>query len=568
MSQANSPPDWEEFRREMRALEARVERIEERLELPAASPTAVPMEAAAEPATIALAAGAGAIPILGRTLLGMAGAYLLRAVTESRALPQPVGVFLGIVYAMAWLVWAARIGAGRRVEAGLYGLTSALVLASLLWEATLRFQAISTWTTAIVLFLFTLFGLAISWHRNLLLVATIATLTGVLAATALLIASHDVLPFTFLLLAIAAAVEASACLDHWLSERWLTAAAADLAVLLATYLVTNARGLPEVYAPISRDALLGAQMGLLVLYLASTIVRTLLRGFTFTTFETAQLAVALWLAVGGGLRVSGANPEGAAAMAAVCLACAAACYWVCLGMLGRRGDYSRNFHTYGAFGFLLATAGSLILLSGPAASAIWGAFAILFLASRGATAHWHGCLYLLAGLVLSGALAQATALLLGSAPEHNIPGAVFWPGAAGVVCYALAVWREPAGRLLRVLLAGAAFWILGAVLAAALALAYHAGFGASASHAYCATLRTVVLVAGALLSAWTVDRWRWTELRPIVYLVMCLGAYRLFAMDLGQDRKAALVFSLLGYGATLMILPRWMHAAGQSKTAL
>ena len=126
--------------------------------------------------------------------------------------------------------------------------------------------------------------------KDLLIVATIATLAGLGTAAALLMATHDVLPFTLVFLAIAAAVEASACLDHWLSERWLAATAADLAVLLATWLVTNERGLPPAYAPIPHAWLLAAQVALLAIYLSSTIVRTLLRGFTFTGFETAQCA--------------------------------------------------------------------------------------------------------------------------------------------------------------------------------------------------------------------------------------------------------------------------------------
>ena len=79
----------------------------------------------------------------------------------------------------------------------------------------------------------------------------------------MLIATHDVLPFTAVFLAAAAAVEISACLEHWLSERWLAATAADLSVLLATWLVTNERGLPEVYAPIPHSYLLAAQVALL-----------------------------------------------------------------------------------------------------------------------------------------------------------------------------------------------------------------------------------------------------------------------------------------------------------------
>ena len=123
-------------------------------------------------------------------------------------------------------------------------------------------------------------------------------------------ATRDVLPFTFLFLAMAAAIEASACLDHWLSERWLGAAAADLAVLLATWLVTNQRGLPEGYAPIPHAWLLAAQVALLTIYLASTIVRTLLRGFSFTAFETAQVAVAFAISLNGGLRIGAGDGRG------------------------------------------------------------------------------------------------------------------------------------------------------------------------------------------------------------------------------------------------------------------
>jgi len=567
MSQPGTPPEWDELRREMRAFERRIARIEERLELPLAAPPPVPIQPAVpEVSRVALAEGASAIPVLGRTLLGLAGAYVLRALTESRALPQQVGVLAGMIYAILWLLWAARTPTSRRVEAALYSLTSALVLGPLLWESTIRFRAISTWNAGAVLFLFTVFGLVISWRKNLLLVATIATLTGVLTAAALLIGSDDVMPFTFLLLAIAAAVEVSACLDHWLSERWLTAAAADLVVLLATYLVTNARGLPEVYVPFSHAALLAAQMALLVIYLASTIVRTLLRGFTFTSFETAQLALAFLLAVGGGLRLTGGNFRGSLAMAAVTLSCAVACYLVPFTLLARRREHGRNFHTYATFGILLVVAGNLILLPGPAAAAVASVLAIACLTGRPTALHWHGCLYLLVALLASGALPASAGLLLGGGSGHTLPGAVFWEGAAALACYNLAIRREGAGGLLRTLLAGAAFWLLAAISASALAAAYHGVFGEAATHAYCITLRTIVLALGALLLGWTASRRNWTELKPLVYLVMLLAGYRLLMVDLGQDAKAALVLSLAFYGAALMVLPRWMHLSRPAVT--
>ena len=114
-------------------------------------------------------------------------------------------------------------------------------------------------------------------------------------------------------------MEISACLDHWLSERWLAAATADLSVLLATWLVTEERGLPEIYAPIPHSWLIGAMVALLTIYLSSTVVRTLVRGFTFTGFEIAQSAIAFAIGVDGALRLSVTDPRLAPAIGTLVL---------------------------------------------------------------------------------------------------------------------------------------------------------------------------------------------------------------------------------------------------------
>ena len=555
MSEPGPEGDREELRREIQALERRIASLEKRLEL-RAPPEFVPgIPAAPDPAHLVVVEGAGAVPVLGRALLGLAGAYLFRALTESHTLPLPAGVLAGIVYALGWLVWAARTPAARRVEAVFYSLTSALVLGPLLWEATIRFHAISTAAAAAVLLLFTVIGLTISWRKNLLIVATIATLTGVLSAAALLIGSHDIIPFTYVMLAIAAAVEASACLDHWLSERWLTATAADLAVLLATYLVTNARGLPEVYVAVGHPALLAAQMALPAIYLSSTLIRTEWRGLRFIPFEGAQMAVALALGIGGGLRLMG---RGSPVMALVCLGYAAVCYPLSFALLRREGPHSRNGHTYAIFGLLLVIGGSRILLPGTVTPVIWGVLAVGVMA-LGSKAHgWHGSLYLVAALLASGALPNAHGLLLGIAATPTNIATALWGVPATLLCYGMAVGhRQP--RLERALLGGAAFWLLGSLAAAGLIAIYHGVFGAQAPPAYCASLRTMVLALGALLLGWLGAHWNWTELKPVAYAVMGLGAYRLLFVDLRQDQHAALVLSLLFYGGALVILPRWIE---------
>lgn len=549
MPEPGALPERDEILRALRELQERVARLEQRLEIPQAAPR-LGGAAAAEPPRTALAEGALAVPILGRTLLGLAGAYGLRALSGAHALPAGGGVLAAIVYALAWLVWAARTPAGRRTETVLYSLTSALVLAPLLWESALRLRVLSTDTAAAILLLFTVFGLLISWHKNLLVVATIATLTSILTGSALLIGSHDLLPFTWLLLAIAAAVETSACLDHWLSERWVAAAAADLVVLLATYLVTDPRGLPEAYLPVSHSALFASQMILPAIYLVSILVRTLLRGFVFTGFETAQLAVACLLAIGGALRLT-ATPYVRPAIAAVSLVCATACWAAAILLRGR------NRQTYAWFGCLLTLAGTRIAMPPGVAAALWcllapGALAI------GTAIRRQGVLLLLCGVTASGALADATAFLLGSTDTSASLLPVTGTAAAAAVCYLLAT-RGASSPWLGASLAGLAFWLVGGTGAVLLTGLYHTFAGAIASHAYCATLRTAVLAGGAVLLASAARFWKRSELIPLVYLVMALAAYRLLLIDLRQEGNAALILSLLAYGLALIGLPRLMQ---------
>jgi len=546
----------DDLEREFRDLSRRVAHLEHLMGSAGGIATGGPAngEEPLPPATLrALPATTTLLPVLGRALLGLAGAYLLRALTESGTFSLQAGVAIGLLYALLWLVWAARTPAALRIETALRTLTSVLVLSPLLWEATLRFHAISTWTAGAILLLFTVFGLAVSWRKDLLIVATITTLAGLGTAAGLLMATHDVLPFTCVFLATAAAVEASACLDHWLSERWLAAAAADLSVLLATWLVTNAHGLPEAYAPIPHAWLLASQVLLLTIYLSSTIIRTLLRGFTFTAFETAQCALAFLIGVGGGLQLSNQS----SAVGALALACAAACYLVSFALLDRRGSHGRNFYTYSTFGILLALAGSRILLSGAAVSGVWLALAIGCIWAGGffgrLTLQIHGAAYLLLALASSGALEQAWDFLLGAATWPGQKPAAIGAGAlAAAFCYLLAVRHAPGERgtgslqAFRLVVAAALVWLAAGIVAGALSV----------------TLRTGVLASSALLLAWAGSRWNRLELSRLIYPVMIAGAYRLVMDDLHQDRKAALFLSLLLYGAALMLLPRIVGQAG------
>ena len=215
-------------------------------------------------------------------------------------------------------------------------------------------------------------------------------------------------------------------------------------MLLATWLVTNERGLPEGYAPIPHSALLAAQVALLAIYLSSTIVRTLLRGFTFTWFETAQCALAF--AHQRRRRIAAHQPRSARGARA-----GGARAGVRGGLLpgllpdarSRGRTHGRNFHTYSTFGILLAIAGSRILLSGAAAAVAWSVLAVAAIWVGGHfpapdAARSTACIFLLLALGASSALEQAAGLLLGSRTWPGGAPWAIWSGAlTATLCYAI-----------------------------------------------------------------------------------------------------------------------------------
>jgi hypothetical protein len=541
-------PDWEELERRVARLE-RLVGVEQ--EQPAAS---LPVPTAELPSP---SVNIGTfLPVLGRALLGLAGAYLLRALTESDSVPRVIGVGTGILYALFWLFWAARTPAIDRVQAAVHSLTAVLVLCPLLWEATLHFHAVSTWLDAGLLAGFVVLGIAISWRQKLPIVPAIVTVGGVITAAGLLIATRDVVPFTMAFLAIAAATETSICFEHRLNERWLAAAAADLAMWLVTWLMAREHGLPEGYAPISHGFLVGMQAALVGIYLASTIVRTLVRGLAFTGLETAQCAAVFLIGVGGGFWLS----AGASAIAAGTLVCAAACYAVSFVVLDRGRGHGRNFYIYSTFGILLLLTGSRALLAGMVACSLWCVLAMgcIWAGVRFGrmTLQVHGGIYLLLALAGSGALTQVAAIALGSGTWPAGTPLVLAGGTVSAgLCYWMASRVGECEQVFRQALAAAFVWLLAGLAT-----------GALAADAYGNTLRTCSLAFLSLLLAWAGGRWSRAELSRLIYPAMILGAYRLIAVDFNQNRKLPLFLSLLAYGGTLMALPRLTRSPASSST--
>jgi len=497
----------------------------------------------------------GILAALGRLLLGIAGAYLLRAITEAGLVPQLVGTILGLLYAAGWLVSTVRISIGSRISVAMHGITAACIVAPLLWEATVRFHTVPAAASAIVLALFVILGQAFAWQRDHSALAGVTAFAGAATAIALIIATLDPVPFAVALALAAAVVEWGAYRDRALSWRWIVALSCDFCAFLLLYLITRPQGLPEGYAPVPVVAVGTLLIALAATYVTSTALRTLARGTAITGFEILQIVLAAALVIGGGLRVShGAGPL-PVLIAIVCLVLGAACYLAAFtGLAG-----GSNFHAYATFALLLMLIGGA--LSPWSAPMLWTTMALLGtgLASTRPrnTAAMHAAIYLLAAAWASGLLLYSAGALTGASVlrSSSLNAASTVCAIAAAIAYALMLgspklrvlaWTE---RIPRALIAALLCWTLAGLACGAL-------LHIQVEAALASTIRTIVLSIVAITLAWFGSSKNLRELIWILFPWMLFGAVKLAAEDFEQGRSATLFLSLLVYGGTLIALPR------------
>ena len=217
----------DDFERRLSELERRVSALEGNTQSTSELPNQQAIAITADPGQGFATTPAGVATVLGRALLAIAGAYLLRAVTEWTVLPRNVGVVAGLIYAGYWLFSSARLPAGDVFGIGVRAVTAAAIIAPMLWETTVRFAALPSQGAAAVLVGFAALGLGLTWHRNIGSIRRITTGAVVATSMALIIGTHDVTPFAVAALAMAALVEYAAVRNHWLDVRWMVAAGAD-----------------------------------------------------------------------------------------------------------------------------------------------------------------------------------------------------------------------------------------------------------------------------------------------------------------------------------------------------
>jgi len=499
----------------------------------------------------------GAFTVLGRALLGIAGAYVLRAVAESNAVAMPLVAALAIAYAFAWLAVAARQQKDGWLAPSAYAATSAFILAPLLWELTLRFRLFPSLLTAAVMTGFAAAPALLAGRRNFAPLAWVTNTATAALALALLVATHEVVPFAAVLLAMAALCEFSALRGLETGVRVFVAIAADLALSIVIYVYASPAAARPDYPEIAPAALLALVSVLFLIFAAGVLVKTVLRNNPISTFAVVQTTIAFLLAASAFL--SFGSPAAIVALGVLCIALAVAGYAAALVLFGAQPD-PRNRSVFAAWSALLLLAGSLLALpSGFAALLLGlGALAALLLSHRlrKPVLELHGLLWLLAAASVSGLL-QYIAQTLAAA----LPGAPAWAMAAPALCAIACLivlpanehlaWRRAAVRFSYSLLAAATI-----SAATARLMIYLLAFALPPAAHHLALVRMVALCTVSAAFAFYGARTSRAELTRIGYTLLALAALKLLLEDLRHGNLAFIAAAIFLFALTLIAVPR------------
>jgi hypothetical protein len=530
-------------------LSERVDQLEERL---AALPPLAPAWPEGEPQVPIPAAGAEMsrwVTLLGRSFLVLGGAFLIRALTDSRTLPSGGGVALGMVFAATWVFFSHRAGAkGATLSAGFHGVTAALIAYPLVLETTARLRAMSTGVAALTLVGFTALLLVVSWRDRLGWLAWIGVLSCLLTTLALLRTTPARGELIAVLLVLAATTFWLGDRPRWGGLRWLPAVVLDLVVLRAVLTST--------------PSLLAYSVALAGLSLALVLSRTAALDRPVGAFEIFQTLAGLGIGLAGALRASAEAGQGPGTVAVAVLAASLLAAFFAAWVVPRRGNRELDFLFYASVSLGLLSLGVGLLTTAKVRGALWAALALLT-ALLGRRRH-PGTLWSFAALLAVGA-AFSTGLIreVGEALAGGEPIRMAMSQASvavlGLVVLTYLVTVPPlpplagaAGPSLR--LPAAVLLLLASAGVATLVLQAFRPF--TTDPARLATARTLVAVAIALTLALIRRRMACPEVTWIANLTLALGGVELVVRGLPNGRPLLLLVSFVLYGAGLLLIPR------------
>ena len=515
-------------------------------------PAAAPVAAWPEP----LPQFTSAFPVLGSALLGIAGAYLLRAVSGTSLLSRSVVALIAALYAGAWLFAAARAARRRTLAGALFVAVSILILAPMLWEMTVRFNAMRGTIAAAVLALYVAAAAVLALRSGGAVVFSVAFAGSAIAAAALSIATHQMAEFTYLLLAMLALCEWAGGKLDTRGVRVLVALAADVGVWTLLLIYRLPPGDRTDYPAVSTALVLCAALVLFAMEAAAVIRMVLARGEPVPVLSAIQamLAFALMAAAILWLVPASALP----ALGGLCVVLAVGCYAAAYGPIRRAGQ-RRNFRILSVWAAALLLGATFALAPAATGSIALGIAALAaFLLARwraSKTLELQGVVFLLVAAAASG-LAEWTARTLAAPAPANPSVPVLAVAACAILACAATErageeWQKQALHLVPALVAAFA----GAALLGIVLLDIFRRFAAPEAF-HVAVIRTVALCSLALGLAFAGGRLGRTALVRTAYAALALVTAKLLFEDLRHGRLEYTAGSIVAVALTLIAVPR------------
>ncbi len=502
------------------------------------------------------------LSLIGRLFIVLGGAYLLRAMTDTGAIPPAGGVALGLAYGLVWLALADRAaGRGQRPGAVFHGLGAAMVAFPVVFEATTHFRVFPGASSAAALAVLTAGLLVVAWRRRLQALAWIAVAVAIPTSVVILARTGVVVPHAFFLILFGVATLWMGYSLDWLLVRWPVAAVADIVVVGVTLRALAPQ--PQETPP----AALAVQMTLLGAYLASIAVRTLVRGRNVIPFEVVQTAAALVVGLGGALSVTRATGAGASALGMASALIGIACYGVAFAFIERQQHRGRNVYFYTSLAIVLVLVGVTVLLPGAAVTGVLAALAVVSSAGWSRVGRLflliHAAVYLVAAAVVSEAVGyDIREVVAGAGPPWPLPSAAMLVVLAASSVTAWLAAREPAGdgstwaRVPRFAIVLVLVLSAGGAVVGYLAPAIGRQPDGAIDAGLMATIRTGVLAIAALVVAWIGRHARFREWSWLVYPLLVGIGFKMAVQDFMHSRPVTLFVALALYGAALIMAPR------------
>ena len=507
----------------------------------------------------------GTPSLIGRSLLILAGGFLLRALTESGAVGTGTGVALGLGYGVSWIVAAARAARrDARVSAGFYAACAALIANPLIFEAATEFDVLTPVEGALTLSLITAIGLVAAARWRLPEAAWVFAVGAMIAGAAIAVVRPPGEAATAVVVALGLAVVWMPGLPGWESLRWLTALGADVGVLRLAAMATAAGG-PAGFVPPHTEVVAILQGVLLFGYVGALVTRALNGRRKLRTFDIVQMAMAWAIGWGGAVRLAKFNGVGTAGLAALALVVGVLAYAGAFSIVERRQGRGRSYLFLTSLGLVLVLLGVPGLFGGKS-SVVWalGALVAAAIGSRfdRLSLRAHAAFLLVAAWVQSGLAAEIIRDLAGKSVIEGAPGwsviavVLLTVGSTAVILLTRRSvshhWAPRVPLTTMLVMSGAvaaatAVWVVG-----------------KATPSSTQWMGTVALSAVALAMAGVASFWRVREAAWVVYPLLAVTGLRVLLSDLGSDRTIVLVVALAAYGAALILSPRLLRTTRSS----